>query len=200
MNREREKILIDRAQAGSDAATNELLAENDRSIQILTTKFSLRGSYFEAEDLRIEGMLALSNCIMNFNASRGCRLWTMASPRVWGAMVDALRSASNPRLKNQRQYEIRFSELDAPSDSYIRPPVSEHARGAEHPEFRAIENREAILHLIGPGVPVAVAYYLGQKSMKEVAAEMGFSESRVSTALRDELKFIRLRIANRTNA
>lgn len=81
--------LIERAQAGDEAAAEQLFLLNAGLVKSIALRFVGRGT--ELEDLVQMGNLGLLKAIRTFDASRGCVFSTYAVPLVFGEIRRFLR-------------------------------------------------------------------------------------------------------------
>ena len=81
--------LIERSQAGDDAATEELIRRNAGLVQSIAVKFCGRGTEFE--DLVQIGNIGMLKAIRSFDAARGCVFSTYAVPLIFGEIRRFLR-------------------------------------------------------------------------------------------------------------
>lgn len=81
--------LIERSQAGDDAATEELIRRNAGLVQSIAVMFCGRGTEFE--DLVQIGNIGMLKAIRSFDAARGCVFSTYAVPLIFGEIRRFLR-------------------------------------------------------------------------------------------------------------
>lgn len=82
-------LLIERSQAGDEAATEALLRRNAGLVQSIAVKFCGRGTEFE--DLVQIGSIGMLKAIRSFDATRGCAFSTYAVPLIFGEIRRFLR-------------------------------------------------------------------------------------------------------------
>ena len=120
-------LLIERSQAGDEAATEALLRRNAGLVQSIAVKFCGRGTEFE--DLVQIGSIGMLKAIRSFDAARGCAFSTYAVPKIAGEIRRFLRDdgaikvgrtirekgqtlwSARERLRHQLGREARLSEL-----------------------------------------------------------------------------------------
>lgn len=183
------ELLAFLAQRGDEAA-RVALCQRMRGI-LYRQACRLRNSATDVEDLMQEGQIGLLQAIARFDASRQLKFLTFANPRIHGAMVDYLRQHGrlihHPRLALARgepviqAVPIPMLENDHGDGSAWEFP----APASEGEQLR--ERREAVEVHLGGLLPrerrAVLAYYVDELTMKQVAAELGLSESRVSQLL-----------------
>ena len=81
--------LIARAQGGDDAATEQLITENNGLIWSVVKKFAKRG--YELDDLYQIGAIGLLKCIRKFDSSFDVKFSTYAIPMIIGEIKRFLR-------------------------------------------------------------------------------------------------------------
>ena len=91
--------LIERSQAGDDAATEELIRRNTGLVQSIAVKFCGRGTEFE--DLVQIGNIGMLKAIRSFDAARGCVFSTYAVPLIFGEIRRFLRDDGLMRAKEE---------------------------------------------------------------------------------------------------
>lgn len=82
-------VLIERAQTGDEAASEQLFLLNAGLVKSIAARFIGRGTEFE--DLIQVGNLGLLKAIRTFDASRGCVFSTYAVPLIFGEIRRFLR-------------------------------------------------------------------------------------------------------------
>lgn len=89
---------------GSIETRNKLIEEYLPLVSIIASKVSITlPAHIEVDDLKAVGVLGLINAIDRFDASRGFTFKTFAHSRVFGAMMDWLRSMDwVPRTVRQK--------------------------------------------------------------------------------------------------
>ncbi len=101
---------------GSIETRNKLIEEYLPLVSIIASKVSITlPAHIEVDDLKAVGVLGLINAIDRFDASRGFAFKTFAHSRVFGAMMDWLRSMDwVPRTVRQKakSLETACSKLE----------------------------------------------------------------------------------------
>lgn len=147
----------------------------------------------EAEPLKTAALVGLIQAAQRFDPSRGLAFKTMAAMRIAGAATDCLRTESwvprgvysktNPRecWKQVREQGLRKVSLNQPAAHSDTLRIQDLIR--LQMKTPAIDNVDAVDRLLRMLQPkerqVLQAYFLQDKSMKEIGVEMGLSESRV---------------------
>lgn len=75
-----------------------------RMVQTNAASICKRHTDFDFEDLVSEGLYALTLLLKRFDPDRGATLWTYATQRVRGAMLD--------HIKKERPHRARFCDID----------------------------------------------------------------------------------------
>ena len=121
--------LIERSQAGDDAATEELIRRNAGLVQSIAVKFCGRGTEFE--DLVQIGNIGMLKAIRSFDAARGCVFSTYAVPLIFGEIRRFLRDDGMVKVsrgvKEQAQ-QIRSARMALEQRIGREPTISELAR------------------------------------------------------------------------
>lgn len=118
-------LLIERAQAGEEEATEELILLNEGLVRSLASRFVGRGTDFE--DLHSLGRIGLLKAIRTFDTARGCTLSTYAVPLILGEIRRFLRD--DGPLKVSRVQKRLGASLAAARELLSRegicdPPIS----------------------------------------------------------------------------
>lgn len=161
------------------------------------------------DDLVQEGLLAAVLLLPKYDPALGFRFMTFAARRIRGAMVDAHREGDHlPRLLRQ---QFKESGVDSPEMIPLGELTSQRGDRPyafdpiDHREkttgIAAIESEDSFLGMtrrLDPRYTAALRMYFGYEefTMKQAAAAIGVSESRVSQWFSENLPIIgRERIA-----
>lgn len=129
-----------------------------------------------------DGYLGLAKACATFDPSRGCKLSTLAIPRIRGAILDGIRAASKSRTKTR----VAFTPID---DEAIRLRlVDERPTAIDAIEIESV--RAAVRLVVDePDVLtrqqrlVIVRRYWREERLHEIARHMHLTESRISQIL-----------------
>lgn len=136
-----------------------------------------RGPDHKAENFVGDGYLGLLKACAQFDPSRGFKLSTFATPRIRGAILDALRTQSKSRAKFQPEYtELSLtlvSQEPLPLDRAEIESVRQAVRDiVDSPDLLNRQERLAV-----------VRRYWHEERQCEIARRMRVSECRVSQVL-----------------
>ena len=138
-------LLIERAQAGDEAATEELFRKNAGLVRSIAARYVGRGTDFE--DLCSLGNIGLLRAIRSFDASRGCAFSTYAVPLIFGEIRRFLRD-DGPIKVSRAQKRVGAAVARArealAAEGVTDPTVSELAEAAGVSTAEATEALEAL--------------------------------------------------------
>jgi RNA polymerase sigma factor (sigma-70 family) len=180
-----------------DAATRAFCEEQTVALLPLIQRIAARSKLrLPIEDLVQEGATAVFEALPRWDASRGAKLETWLAPRIFGAMRDYARKFRF--LKGgQRSRQESIESLDRAqyfTDTGNRVSLHDELparkgipRGDWQRLLRGFSKRERII-LIG--------YFVLDRTMKQIAADLDVGESRVSQQMAALLdRFRRLEIS-----
>lgn len=194
MSRRRERTPLDPAmQTFCEAETVRLLP--------LVERIAHRSKLpFPTEDLIQEGAMAVFEALPRFDAGRGCKVETWIAPRIFGALRDYARrmgrllhgGARTGRVERLVSIDqtIQRRSCDRPiavKDLIQSPPDRGRAYSADgwSGVTAGLSQRERLL---------LTEYFIGGRTMREIAGGLGLSESRISQQMSRLLA--RLRVAD----
>jgi RNA polymerase sigma factor (sigma-70 family) len=152
------------------------------------------------DDLASAGMIGLIHAVDNFDQSRGLKFRTYAQHRIWGAMQDFLRD-EDPLSRTERR-RVRASALTMSATGYAthatvsldQIPVRLLASPAQPGLAIRSEVRQARRCLSTRENRVIELLYDFDWLAREVAAELGVNESRVSQIKLRAISKLRLQL------
>lgn len=137
----------------------------------------------DREDLESMGRLALVETAQRFDPTRGAAFKTYAWPRVYGAMVDAIRKSSplsRTAWKRVRAGDLSVSRFYFSIDEW-RDRGVEFAVGADTPDVLAHVHVQRALHqLPARDAKVLELYFVEGWNLEQIAAHFGVCQSRAS--------------------
>jgi RNA polymerase sigma factor for flagellar operon FliA len=151
----------------------------------------------ELGDLVQDGMIGLIDAACRFDEARGIKFETFAERRVRGAMIDALRRDAWPRGVRRQRRELEAAREELRRELGAEPSLADLAARVGSDEARlgrtivrinTIESTSPLSagdNVDGSSLPprerkVIGLYYYGEATMKQIGAEIGVNESRVS--------------------
>ncbi len=153
----------------------------------------------DTDELIAAGEWALWQAAERYDPAASAVFWTYAQRRVWGAMVDWLRETAAGTRRHHVAVE-RFSEvaakqrptnrgrpgpglqLEAAFAVYDVPSAALERHDEVDRQLRQLRERERVIMRL---------YHLDGLTMRQTAARVGLSESRVSQILTDALNQLR---------
>jgi RNA polymerase sigma factor (sigma-70 family) len=150
--------------------------------------------FVEFEDLYQEGMLAAWKMLPRFDPALGLTLGTFLCRRVYGAMVDFLRTMGLAKRHHEVViHQLKFSERsedESPNYDAVFGVEDEPVADDPEAEFRSFVRRAA------PGLParhldVLAAIHARGLTQAAAAPELGCSPSRVSQVHAEALAYLR---------
>lgn len=149
--------------------------------------------HIDADDLIQAGYFGLADAKRRFDPQRGIKFQTYATPRIRGAMLDAIREADwAPRLVRRRREKV-------PKIHSINRSMRLNGLGAEGlngreklydfpdlrpPEEPSVEDRDqferSLAFLHGQMRQVILLNFREDKNLREIGDILGLSESRIS--------------------
>ena len=164
-----------------------------------------RGSVVGYDDLIQEGSLGLRDAVMKFNPRRGVEFSTYAKQRIWGAMMDGLRSMCFvPRRVRDSGEEIRrtFSlNADHSTAASERTGTDEVSlvemledTNTPTPEGNLVQRdtfNRMFEGLNKDQHTLLWLYFVEGLTLKESGISIGFSQSNASLLLKSALRILR---------
>jgi len=138
-------------------------------------------SQIELEELKSAGHLGLVKAADSFDPSRGVQFNTYAEPRIRGAMIDGLRALASGYRDHRKGF--KFISVLTESLSHISAEslrVNAQKDGARAHDAFLKSPDFYIAQLTAREQQVVVAYFCEEKSLKEIGAQLGVTESRAS--------------------
>ena len=133
--------------------------------------------HIDVEDLQSAAYMGLVEAALRYDPNRGIAFSTFASPRVFGAIQDHLRSESMGR---RGDYSKVFSLNDRMDDEACLQDTLE-----ARPERNDEEFLEAVSIGLGDHAREVIRlYFIDEYSMREVGERFGVSESRISQLIK----------------
>jgi RNA polymerase sigma factor (sigma-70 family) len=196
MDAQAELRIVQAAKAGDRDALDLLMRELWPSItrQCLGCR---RSNQMPLDDLRQECAIAVLGCLTRFDVQSGIRFSTFAQKRISGAIADWWRQQLPPgarrhRGKSFRRRTVHLSTLSSEEFGawQIADPDPEATRFEEQEWF------ESLLDTMAERERIVLAMRAKGRTMKEIGATIGLSESRVSQMFPSLQETVRQRIAS----
>lgn len=197
--KQRERRLIAAAQAGDQAALAELIGDLQPTIRAVVNKAIARGIPVDPDDLAQEAAIGGLKAIRGFELSRDVRLVTFATRRMWGAILDYAR-IHNPlgsragRQACRHEIATKVKSLSAVcflNDEGDEIPWEPSDGGVNDELLADIDWEDSWRHVSSRMSDrlrkVMYMRVFEGKTMKQCAAAIGVTESRVSQILAKEL-------------
>lgn len=156
---------------------------------------------WDLDDLVGAGSIGLLQAIQGFDPSRGVQFGTYATPRIRGAMIDAIREyewAPRAVLQQAKAGEVELRSMHAVDFQTVREEAAAPRHGLMHPavpaadpdgvsefwreQLRGCSQRERLMLLL---------YYREEMTMAAIGRELELSESRVSQLMAQLLDRLR---------
>lgn len=190
----------------------QLIAHYLPMVDRVARRMSVRVAPSNRADLHGFGVLGLLDAIDKFRPELGCSFHTYGSLRIAGAMQDGLRTLSwFPRASRRKlrpgaidtvimvDFQTGVAERGVP----FRDCISDGCEGPEELAETADDHREvkrAIAHLPALERKVVMEIYYGNRLLKEIAWDLGVTESRVCQIHRRALRMLESRYLQRQSA
>lgn len=162
------------------------------------------------DDLVTYGTLGLFGAIRGFHPDRGLKFVTYANPRIWGAMQDGIRQMDwlrpirrSPSWKSGHPQQISISSRDRENDDSGRDynPIKDLMVSYDLDRLELRDQvKRALAGLSKVERIIVIEYHAHGRRMKDIAHDIGMSESRVSQMMKDILQRIRARFPNGIDA
>src|SRR6516164_5119612 len=169
LDAESERKLIRRIQEGDARAFHELLAAHHHSIRPIVSDYTPKGwwsprqehkhtNHQLSEDLMAVGCFGLWKAALEFDFNRGCRLWTIAGPKIKGLIANEanyLRRHGYSSGDTVARYLKR--EVSERSDTRLDRHIFDHLGSSpeellegqkklvKHPVFRSLEEAAEVI-------------------------------------------------------
>jgi RNA polymerase sporulation-specific sigma factor len=183
LNREEEGKLIERMEAGSEAAKSQLIERNLRLVVYIARRFENTG--INIEDLISIGTIGLIKAVGTYQPAKNIKLATYASRCIENEILMHLRKTSSQKT------EISFDEplntdwdgnelllsdiLGTESDTVVRPIEEDVDRKLLSDAMEKLDERERTIITLRFGLNG-----VEERTQKEVADLLGISQSYIS--------------------
>lgn len=164
-----------------DAATRQFCAEQTVALLPLVELIAIRSKLpFPLEDLIQEGATAVFEALPRYDATRGAKLETWLAPRIFGAMRDYARRFrflhGGPRSRHESIESLDLVRQVTDHGNAItlldELPGADQTRVADWPHLlRGFSQRERL---------ILISFFVLDRRLKQIAADLGVCESRVS--------------------
>ena len=181
--REEEVALLQRMEQGDKQARGELIERNLRLVVYIARRFDNTG--VNVEDLISIGTIGLIKAVESFQLSKGIKLATYSSRCIENEILMHLRKIANQKTElsfdeplntDWDGNELLLSDvLGTDGDIVMRPIEAEVDQQLLHQSIARLEDREQKI--------ITMRYGLDgkpERTQKEVAEEMGISQSYIS--------------------
>ena len=183
LSREEEAALTAKLETGDPAATSTLIEHNLRLVVYIARRFESSGAGLE--DLISIGTIGLIKAVGTYQPAKKIKLATYASRCIENEILMHLRKTSNqksevpldePLSTDGSGNELLLSDiLGTESDLVVRPMEDDADRQMLHQALDTLNDRERKIITLRFGLEGGEEY-----TQKEVAAEMGISQSYIS--------------------
>ena len=183
LSREEEAAVTAKLEAGDPAATSALIEHNLRLVVYIARRFESSG--VGLEDLISIGTIGLIKAVGTYQPAKKIKLATYASRCIENEILMHLRKASNqksevpldePLSTDGSGNELLLSDiLGTESDLVVRPMEDDADRQMLHQALDTLNDRERRIVTLRFGLEGSEEH-----TQKEVAAEMGISQSYIS--------------------
>jgi RNA polymerase sigma factor for flagellar operon FliA len=148
-----------------------------------------RRRWVPRERLESDGRMGLIRAAQRFDPANGAKFETFAARHIRGAILDGMRAESFIRTRGLRERGERvpeFGPLDPAMELAARADCTDDQRDAVRYHTRDLPPRNR---------RVMELYYADEMNMKDIAALMKWSESRVSQVHSESIRHLRERDA-----
>lgn len=183
---------------------NELIVQHEFLVLATARRLSQYHHVMSIDEMRSLGAEALIWAVDRFDPSLGNRFATFAVKRIYGIIVDAIRTGSdNSHLYHSRIKNVRLLEQElghTPTDEEIEESLGYKRLIDNTPKrlddgIRGMRLSDSLEARVGNGIDEAkylfnglnkrerlavILYYWEELTMKQIGVELGLSESRVS--------------------
>jgi RNA polymerase sigma factor for flagellar operon FliA len=140
-------------------------------------------SYVDPRDLRQEACLGLLDAALRYDAAKGVPFQAFARRRISGAVLDGLRREDH--LSRHMRDQINAEGTEVPPPIQLTDPDKIVGRHAWPEDYAAEAERDRLvadaIDMLPERLQVVLrAHYYDGKFMREIGAELGLSDGRVS--------------------
>lgn len=199
LSREEEADVTAKLEAGDPAATSTLIEHNLRLVVYIARRFESSG--VGLEDLISIGTIGLIKAVGTYQPAKKIKLATYASRCIENEILMHLRKTSNqksevpldePLSTDGSGNELLLSDiLGTESDLVVRPMEDDADRQMLHQALDTLNDRERRIVTLRFGLEGSEEH-----TQKEVAAEMGISQSYISRLEKRIMNRLRREILN----
>ena len=199
LSREEEAALTAKLEAGDPAVTSVLIEHNLRLVVYIARRFESSG--VGLEDLISIGTIGLIKAVGTYQPAKKIKLATYASRCIENEILMHLRKTSNqktevpldePLSTDGSGNELLLSDiLGTESDLVVRPMEDDADRQMLHQALNTLNDRERKIVTLRFGLEGGEEH-----TQKEVAAEMGISQSYISRLEKRIMNRLRREILN----